>query len=75
MKAGRVRDQIVFWRRFPRILTHPQPRPMGQHQCVLTEAGGLGAEDWGRHGESLSEESPTRPGAVWRGINESNTTL
>lgn len=51
------------------------PPPAEADGCVLTEAGGLGAEDWGRHGESLSEESPTRPGAVWRGINESNTTL
>lgn len=74
MKAGRVRDQIVFWRRFPRILTHPQPRPMGQ-LVRSHRSWGLGAEDWGRRGESLSEESPTRPGAVWRGINESNTTL
>lgn len=84
----RVGDRSVSWRRFPRILTHPQPRPNGPTHCTLHTARCLGAgwcsqklgtgapqKDWGRRGESLSEECPTKPGAVWRGINESNTTF
>lgn len=54
VRAAVLETGSVSWRRFPRILTHPQPRPNGPTHCTLPDCQVPGcwlvltkAGDWG----------------------------